>query len=442
MLNSEERMIKARAKLMKGNVGMATMLLKLTLIEDNERCQTMATDGINIYWNDEFVKSITDDEIQSVLVHEASHVIWEHPLRKGKRIHELWNIATDYVINSWIAYDLGMVLPEGGLLDRQYHRQSAEQVYRTLSNDDEALDDALEQLESNSNDDDSDSQNGDSDSDSDSDNSDSDATGNGQGKSLEEKLADVKLPSGEVWMPTNDEGKELSPSEMAELQEELQRTILMADKLESIGNGSDSSLRGAVQKLNETYVDWVDVLRDLLQSAISTNPTWTRLNKRHSWRGINLPSKDKEPQGGEIVVAVDTSMSMTQDELNIFATETQSLAEECGINKIRVCYCDTTVVKNSNGDWWDEYDLDCEELDFQLRGGGGTRFNPPFNLFNEYTDDTDEVLAFIYFTDGFGSCSAEVEPSVPVIWALTGGENYCTDDLPFGEKVSIDMSSL
>jgi len=442
MLNSEERIIKARAKLMKGNIGMATMLLKLTLIEDNERCQTMATDGINIYWNDEFVKSISDEEIQTVLIHEASHVIWEHPIRKGKRIHELWNIATDYVINSWIAYDLGMVLPEGGLFDRKYHRQSAEQVYRTLSNDDEALDDALEQLESNSDDDDSDSQNGDSDSDSDSDNSDSDATGNGQGKSLEEKLADVKLPSGEVWMPTNDEGKELSPSEMAELQEELQRTILMADKLESIGNGSDSSLRGAVQKLNETCVDWVDVLRDLLQSAISTNPTWTRLNKRHSWRGINLPSKDKEPQGGEIVVAVDTSMSMTQDELNIFATETQSLAEECGINKIRVCYCDTTVVKNSNGDWWDEYDLDCEELDFQLRGGGGTRFDPPFNLFNEYTEDTDEVLAFIYFTDGFGSCSAEVEPSVPVIWALTGGENYCTDDLPFGEKISIDMTSL
>ena len=440
MINSEERMIKARAKLMKGNVGMATMLLKLTLIEDNERCQTMATDGINIYWNDEFVKSISDEEIQSVLVHEASHVIWEHPLRKGKRIHELWNIATDYVINSWISYDLGMVLPEGGLLDRQYHRQSAEQVYRTLSNDDEALDDALEQLESNSNDDDSDSQNGDSDSDSD--NSDSDATGNGQGKSLEEKLADVKLPSGEVWMPTNDKGKELSPSEMAELQEELQRTILMADKLESIGSNGDSSLRGAVQKLNETYVDWVDVLRDLLQSAISTNPTWTRLNKRHSWRGINLPSKDKEPQGGEIVVAVDTSMSMTQDELNIFATETQTLAEECGINKIRVCYCDTTVIKNSNGDWWDEYDLDCEELDFQLRGGGGTRFDPPFNLFNEYTDNTDDVLAFIYFTDGYGSCSAEVEPSVPVIWALTGGENYCTDDLPFGEKISIDMTSL
>ena len=455
MLNSEERIIKARAKLMKGNIGMATMLLKLTLIEDNERCQTMATDGINIYWNDEFVKSISDEEIQTVLIHEAGHVIWEHPIRKGKRIHELWNIATDYVINSWIAYDLGMQLPEGGLLDRQYHRQSAEQVYRTLYNDDEALDDALEQLESNSDDDDSDSdsdsQNGGGDSDSDSDadaddsdsqSGDSDATGNGQGKSLEEKLADVKLPSGEVWMPTNENGQELSPTEMAELQEELQRTISMADKLDTIGENPTGGFGKAMEQLNESYVDWVDVMRDLLQSVYSDNPTWTRLNKRHSWRGVNLPSRDKEPQGGELVVAIDTSGSVSQEELNVFATEINSLAEECGINKIRVCYCDTTVHKNSKGEWWDEYDLDCEELELVSRGGGGTYFDPPFNLYNDYTEDTDEVVAFIYFTDGYGECSAEVEPDVPVIWALSGGENRWSNELPFGEKVAIDFSSL
>ena len=34
---------------MKGNVGMATMLLNLELIEASERCETMATDGVNIY---------------------------------------------------------------------------------------------------------------------------------------------------------------------------------------------------------------------------------------------------------------------------------------------------------------------------------------------------------------------------------------------------------
>ena len=138
-MNSEDRIIKARAKLMKGNVGMATMLLNLELIEASERCETMATDGVNIYWNDEFVKTLTDEEIQAVLVHEASHVIWEHPLRLAKRNHMIWNIATDYVINAWLKYDLRMELPKDGLLDRRYQGMSADAVYRTLSNDDEAL---------------------------------------------------------------------------------------------------------------------------------------------------------------------------------------------------------------------------------------------------------------------------------------------------------------
>ena len=39
-MNSEDRIITARAKLMKGNVGMATMLLNLELIDASEAQQT------------------------------------------------------------------------------------------------------------------------------------------------------------------------------------------------------------------------------------------------------------------------------------------------------------------------------------------------------------------------------------------------------------------
>ncbi len=448
IMKSEDRIIKARAKLMKGNIGMASMLLSLELIEASDRCDTMATDGVNIYWNDEFVKTLSDDEIQAVLVHEASHVIWEHPLRKGKRNHEVWNIATDYVINSWIAYDLGMQLPKDGLLDIEYRGQSAEAVYRTLMNDDEALQDAIDDMKSKSDDSDSD-QSENSGGDSQSDDSDSDESnqapsqgGNDTGKSLLDELADMKPSSGEVWMPTDEKGNELSENALAEIQEKIQRTVLLADKLEGCSEGGSSSMGGAVQQLNKSYVDWVDVMRDLLTSAKSQNPTWNRLNKRHSWRGVNLPSNDKEPQGGEVVVAIDTSCSVSQEELNIFATETQNLCEECGINKIRVTYCDTTIIKNpTTGEWWDEFDLDNEELEFTLRGGGGTRFEPPFNLFNDETDDTEDVIAFIYFTDGYCDVDASVEPNVPVIWGLSRPQaNYY--NLPFGEKVEIDMTSI
>jgi len=440
-MNSEERIIKARAKLMKGNIGMASMLLSLTLIEANERCDTMATDGVNIYWNDEFVKTLTDKEIQAVLVHEASHVIWEHPLRIGKRNHAIWNVATDYVINSWIAYDLYMELPKDGLLDRKYRGQSAEQVYRTLTNDDEALQDAIDEMKSKSDDSDSDeSESGEGEGDSD---NEGEGEGKGSGKSLTEELENMKPSSGGVSMPKDEEGNELSESALSEIKEKIQRTISRADKLESVCNDGSSIMGGAVQTMNESYVDWVDVMKDLLTSAISNNPTWSRLNKRHSWRGVNLPSKDKEPQGGEIVVAIDTSCSVSQEELNIFATETQSLCEECGINKIRVTYCDTSIIRNpTTGEWWDEFDLDNEELEFNLRGGGGTRFEPPFNLFNDETDDTDDVIAFIYFTDGYCDVRAEVEPSVPVIWALSTNQNYMRYEYPFGENVHINMENL
>ena len=450
-MNSENRIIKARAKLMKGNIGMASMLLSLELIEASDRCETMATDGINIYWNDEFVKTLTDSQIQAVLVHEACHVIWEHPLRNvsKKWNHDIWNVATDYVINAWVVYDLGMELPEDGLLDRKYHGKSAEQVARELTNNNEALEDAIEEMKSKSEDsDESESGEGDSqndDGDSDDGNEDESQDGNGSGKSLLDELADMKPSMGEVWMPKDEEGNPLSESAMAEVKENIQRAILMADKLEGCSEGGTSTMNGAVQKLNETYVDWVDVMRDLLNSAKSNNPTWSRLNKRHSWRGVNLPSNDNEPQGGEIVVAIDTSCSVSQDELNIFATETQNLCEECGINKIRVTYCDTSIIKNpTTGEWWDEFDLDNEELEFNLRGGGGTRFEPPFNLFNDETEDTEDVIAFVYFTDGYCSVDAEVEPSVPVIWALSTNESYMREyyKYPFGETIHINMENL
>ena len=443
-MNSEDRIIKSRAKLMKGNIGMATMLLNLELVEASDRCETMATDGVNIYWNDEFVKTLTDEEIQAVLVHEASHVIWEHPLRLGKRNHEVWNIATDYVINAWISYDLCMELPKDGLLDRMYHGKSAEQVYRILTNDDEALKDAMQEMKNKSGKGDSEDESKSTASSSDSGGGEEEpesSDGNASGKSLMDELADMKPSMGEVWMPTDEEGKPLSDADVSEIREKIERTLVLANKLEGVSNDGSSALGGVMKNLSQCNVDWKETLKDLLTSAKSNNPTWRRLNKRHSWRGVNLPSHDKEPQGGEVVVAVDTSCSVTQDELNIFATEIQNLCDDCGIEKVRVCYCDTSVRKNTNGEWWDEFELADGELELTYRGGGGTRFDPPFNLFNDYTEDTEDVIAFLYFTDGFANVSPDVEPDVPVIWALSE-ESHSYHDYPFGEKVYIDMTSL
>ena len=413
---TEQKLIKARAKLMKGNVGMASMLLNLDLVEDSS-FDTLATDGQKIYWNKDFVKSISEKELQAVLVHEASHVIWEHPLRKGNRDHVVWNYATDYVINGYLFFDLGMKLPKGGLIDYQYKGWSAEKVYKHLLDDQEALQDAVDQVTESFDLDDIDSGSTDTN--------------------------DLPLPVGEIIAPTDEEGNQLGESELAELGTEIRNAVSKADKLEkAIGSESGSAIGRRMDELKEINFNWHELLNDFLLSTVADDSTWARPNKRHSWRGIYLPSKVKSSQGGELAIAIDTSCSIDQDELNIFTTEIISMAESCGLEKIRVCYCDTVVRKNLNDEWWDVYELDQgDEIKLEARGGGGTKFEPPFNLFNDYSEDVQDVKAFVYFTDGYGMVDADVEPDVPVIWCVTDVSQY-SENLPFGEVVYVDRNSL
>ena len=452
-MTSLDKIIKARSKLMQGNVGMASMLLHLDLVEvDSSKCDTMATDGKKIYFFPDFVEGVTEEELQGVLVHEALHVVYEHPLRRGKRHPKVWNIACDYVINNYLHYDLRMTLPTGGLLDYQYKGWTAEKVYQHLIKDEDALQDAVDQINNDNEEhkpEESQDSEGGGDSESDDQGEDQSLTGKGKYSTEDENgqsrsFADLdNLPSaiGEVWDATNEEGKPMNEAEMQELKGEIQRAVSLADKLEQFGSGT-SDMKGGIESEKESTISWKDMLNDFLQSLTCNDYSWSRLNKRHAWRGINLPSKVRNPEGGELAIAVDTSGSVSQHELDQFASEVQAMAEDCGLDKVRVCYCASTVVKNDQGEWWDIYELNQgEDLELKVRGGGGTSFDPPFHLFNEWSDDVEDVQAFVYFTDGFGTVEPEQEPECPVVWCVTDKSRY-SENLPFGEVVYVDTADF
>ena len=116
------------------------------------------------------------------------------------------------------------------------------------------------------------------------------------------------------------------------------------------------------------------------------------------------------------------------------------MLEDCGLEIVRVCYCDTTVRKNREGEWWDTFNIaEGEEIKLIARGGGGTDFTPPFNLYNDWTQDTENVQVFIYFSDGEGYVDPKVEPDVPVIWCFT---SYYEKKMPFGDVITVNPSSL
>jgi predicted metal-dependent peptidase len=132
------------------------------------------------------------------------------------------------------------------------------------------------------------------------------------------------------------------------------------------------------------------------------------------------------------------------------AKEVENMCIDLNIERIRICYCDTVVRKNDKGEWWDHYDLSQgEELDLNIRGGGATKLDPPFNLINDFTEDMDSVSAVIYFTDGYGQIvnkegdvvSKEVEPNIPVIWAITTPIKT-NPQITFGEIIHININDF
>lgn len=57
---------------------------------------------MNLYWNKDFVESLSEKELTFVLIHEIYHLLWGHTLRTGTRDRNASNIAQDMIINKVI----------------------------------------------------------------------------------------------------------------------------------------------------------------------------------------------------------------------------------------------------------------------------------------------------------------------------------------------------
>jgi len=82
-----------------------TILRSITKIET----KSIPTAGVTIrdnypvlYWNSDFLESLTKKEIIGLLKHECYHLIFKHIIKRKHDPHLLWNIATDLAINSII----------------------------------------------------------------------------------------------------------------------------------------------------------------------------------------------------------------------------------------------------------------------------------------------------------------------------------------------------
>ncbi len=397
------RIQKARTTLLLDHPFFGTLLFRL----GGEACSsiaTMATDGISLFYNPEFVDTLNAAELAGVLAHEVMHPALQHHTRRGDRSPTRWNMACDYAINP-ILLDAGLTLPKDVLLDNRFRGMSAERIYNLIE-EDEKEEGSTGQSESHPGNGSGGSEDGSLHNDS-----------CGDGPSAPSTLGGV----GQILDAPEPEA-ESGPS-VAEQAREWQIAVEQAETVAKVAGKLSGGAVRALEAAQAAKVDWHELLRRAWSDTIPADYSWTRPNRRHVWSGLYLPGVTSEGVG-EIAIAVDCSGSVNSRQLGLFEAEVRSILAGQRPRLVHVIYFDAAVRKVET------YQAG-QPVSLSPVGGGGTDFRPCFEWLEE-RGIAPQTLVFLTDLCGVFPCEA---PTYPVIWASTEARRA-----PFGQVVLMEAA--
>lgn len=366
----------------------AVIALSLPMIEENSPWnKTMATDGFAFYWNRSFVESLDVMELAGVIMHEVLHVVWLHMLRRGNRDPKLWNFAGDYAINL-VILDTKAKLPTkvGGkkfsfLYDEKYRDWSVFKIYDDLLKNAKKIKIGISLPDSK--------------------------PGDSEGKE-------------EVWGVVIDaksaDGKPLSESERAEIEEEVKIKIQSAvAQAKAIGK-LPAGLEGLVKAVAAPKVNWQDYIQQWVKGHVPDDYTWRRPNRK--WMtGYDIYMPRTQLNGAGVgVLSIDTSGSVSDEELHWYINEITGVIDMCKPDALYIVQHDSVIQKI---DRW-EHGMDFSEL--HIKGRGGTCIMPTFKQLDNFDEQIDWLICFTDMGIGDYPTGADI-PDIPVLWCATGPKN-------------------
>ena len=357
---------KARALIVLDHPFVASILLRRPFVETRE-IPTLAVDGrATIYYNPDFIETLTVPQLVWGLCHEVFHVVGQHALRVGTRNRKKWNWAGDAWINDTLDdAKMGERIPN--TVNRPGSKdETVEHIYDSLPDD-----------ESNG--------------------------GDGLGN-------DVHYTDG-----VGGSSKPMTASEVQEVQGEIKVQIAEAAQAAKMQGKLSGKLAEIVADVLDVKTPWYDIVEKYMTACVKQNQTWSRPNKR--FEDVYLPSVDKLPQMGELVVQVDVSGSISKKELDYYNGHLSRIISQCRPERVHVLYTDTDVLKH------DEFECG-EDVALKFQSGGGTHMPAGFDYCAKQGIAPE---LFVCLTDGYTAFGED--PGYPVVWCIssdkvaTHGEN-------------------
>lgn len=333
----------------------------------------------SLKYNREWYEELPDAQAVGALMHELLHLLLLHALRQGNRDPLLWAVCCDMAVNDHIPDDM---LPDNAVTTEQIElkmkcklerMRSAEYYYNKLSS---LLDDSI---------------------------------------SLVKREGTVTLPSvnGSLMEADIQKEKDINHVNEAALKNKLHEIVEIASQN---GELPPELLHEFVISPKRSKMDWQNMFKRFLsgRGRMQIRATY----KRDSRRFEGFPGH-KRSIGLKVLIALDESGSISDEQLDIFFNELMSIN--------RIPGADILVT---------EFDTECSEpkpaqvyLHQRNRNKkGGTDFSPIFKLAEKLN-----IFSVVIFTDGEGNAPAEVNQRV--LWILTRDGKQ---PAPFGYSVKFE----
>jgi predicted metal-dependent peptidase len=402
---------RTRLILEKPFLGSLVMHLPLTPVKA-DWCKTTATDARAFYFNPDYIGRLNLAQTQFILAHEALHCALNHFARRNHRLKHRWDVACDYAVNMMLMDD-GLKSPENALHNTVYRGLSAEEIYPLLeeSPPEETLDrhmfDSDSDLEQGQQPDQGRS------------------SGEGKGQSAQEQGQGGEGGQHEQEIDPQAGASQRKPSPSLSDQEKLgeqwrKRLASAAQSARQAGKLSQSWMR-MIDDLIQPQLPWRALLARYMMNAARDDYSFQRPSRREG--EAVLPSL--QSASVRLLLALDTSGSVTDEELKAFLGEVDALKAQVRAS-VTLLACDD---KLADGAPWHYEMWQPLALPEGLSGGGGTDFRPVFEWAEEERASPDLL---IFFTDAEGEFPSK-PPAYPVYWLVKGKRQ-----VPWGTRIQLN----
>ncbi len=400
-----EKLTKARMQLLMAFPFFGELVMRMVFHESKTAgCGTTCVDHKgNMYYHPDWVNGfVSVQETMFELAHEVMHLVQRCMYRfpQGGN-HRVWNIAADIKVDS-ILIESGMKQSrlsakniDQALIDKHAGKTTEQIYYYLLQNPDEA---------------------------------------DNYGKCPHEMKGGSDGPKSEPGSQVGERGcisgaLHGNPGSAEDIEKFKQYVIAAA--IHAKGRGKSPAFADDfLADIRRPSVTWKEHLRRCANSTFRSRYSPARQNRRarallaNASSSMRIPSRTRSPNGA--VIMIDTSGSISDDDLSQFVSECSGILRETGCKFLKIYFHDVECYHI------EEYDLHTIKKIKATRGG-----TSHVDVFEKVNESKDKVGMVVAFTDLETSFPAET-PHYPVLWAHP--VEAADHPIPFGFKVEVKLT--